>query len=227
MRFIGIDVQSNRRCAFAVLDERCRLVDSGWLDAPEPESARTLAARHPDPSIGIDAPRRPLPQARAWYWDGHHRTWRRRRASDHGTGRHCEVVIRAHQLANPQWTPLKHRAPPWMRLGFELFRSLSAFRVYEVFPSASYRLLSGERKPVIAVNLAEFALGPKDMLDAVVAAVTVREYVAHRGSAVGGGDGLGEIVLPRSLRRPIPAVLVWPESHGPPEDAALMKPWPA
>lgn len=214
MRFIGIDVQSNRGCAFAVLDDSGRLVDSGWLDAPEAQSAPILASRQTDAVFGIDAPRQPLPSPRRWYWDGRHRIWRPRQRRDRGLGRHCEIVIRAHQLANPQWTPLKRDAPPWMRLGFALFAALATYPVYEVFPSAAYAQLKGQREPVVSINFADFVFGPKDMLDAVIAAATVREFTAGRGCAVGGGDDLGEIVLPRPLGQPIPAVLTWPESPG-------------
>jgi hypothetical protein len=51
------------------------------------------------------------------------------------------------------------------------------------------------------------------MLDACVAAVTVRELVLGRGCEVGGGDGLGSIVLPRapSLGR-ARGLLDWPGS---------------
>jgi len=54
--------------------------------------------------------------------------------------------------------------------------------------------------------------GPKDMLDARVAAGTVREFVEGRGTEVGGGDGLGTIILPRPLLESvIKEILVWPE----------------
>jgi len=50
------------------------------------------------------------------------------------------------------------------------------------------------------------------MLDAFVAAATVREFVHGRGCEVGGGDGLGTIVLPRPLPEPVMSgVLAWPE----------------
>jgi hypothetical protein len=53
--------------------------------------------------------------------------------------------------------------------------------------------------------------GPKDMLDALVAAATVRECAEGRGSEVGGGDGLGTIILPRRLPEPvIEEILAWP-----------------
>jgi hypothetical protein len=49
------------------------------------------------------------------------------------------------------------------------------------------------------------------MLDAMVAASTVREFVEGRGVEVGGGDGLGTIILPRPLPDPvINEVLDWP-----------------
>ena len=41
------------------------------------------------------------------------------------------------------------------------------------------------------------------MLDARVAAVTVQEFIAGRGSEAGGGDGLGTIILPRPLPEPV------------------------
>jgi len=50
-------------------------------------------------------------------------------------------------------------------------------------------------------------------LDAVVAALTVREFKSGRGTEVGGGDGLGTIVLPRPVQNPIQAVLNWPDTH--------------
>jgi len=37
------------------------------------------------------------------------------------------------------------------------------------------------------------------MLDACLAAATLREFISGRGEQVGGGDGLGTIVLPRSI----------------------------
>jgi len=55
--------------------------------------------------------------------------------------------------------------------------------------------------------------GPKDLRDAVVAAVTGAEFLAGNGQEVGGGDGLGPIVFPRKLpaasdRRQV--VQTWP-----------------
>jgi hypothetical protein len=48
------------------------------------------------------------------------------------------------------------------------------------------------------------------MLDAIVAAVTGMEFLADRGQEVGGGDGLGTIVLPRSIPSGMTEVLRWP-----------------
>jgi predicted nuclease with RNAse H fold len=98
-----------------------------------------------------------------------------------------------------------------MRLGFALFAALGkGAPVYEVFPSASYTLLKDCSALKIGVQLNAFAQGPKDMLDAYVAAATVREFVEGRGSSVGGGDGLGEIILPRPVPQPIEGVFRWP-----------------
>jgi hypothetical protein len=81
--------------------------------------------------------------------------------------------------------------------------------VLEVFPTASYRLLSGSDMR-LEVALKDFAKGPKDMLDAFVAALTARECSRGHGIEVGGGDGLGNIILPRPLPTPISEVLTWP-----------------
>ena len=62
----------------------------------------------------------------------------------------------------------------------------------------SYAMLSGERTKQVSLDFSQFARGPKDMLDAAVAAFTVGEYLAGRGEAV-GDDGLGTIILPRPL----------------------------
>ena len=70
-----------------------------------------------------------------------------------------------------------------------------------------------EKNQDIRVNLsfAAFADGPKDMLDACIAAVTTREFVLKRGTSVGGGDGLGSIVLPRPVEfQLMPALFSWP-----------------
>jgi len=124
-------------------------------------------------------------------------------------------VIAAHRIANPQWTPCGRAFPPWMRLGFALFAGMrDVAGLYEVFPAASYKLLARDNSISVEVRLGDLAPGPKDMLDAYVAAITVREFVQGRGQAVGGGDHLGEIVLPRPVPSPIPAVDQWPAAGG-------------
>jgi hypothetical protein len=219
--FVGVDVQAVRACAYAVLDERGDWLGSGWvpgtgvaeiaaaLRGTVEEQARGDASRV---AVGMDAPRMPLAMPRAWYWDRSKSSWRERLPSDRGHGRHCEVVVAAHRIARPQWTPPGASAPGWMQLGFALFRELAAFpHVYEVFPSASYTLLSADKSARFELCLQGFARGPKDMLDAHVAALTAHEYVQGRGQAVGGGDGLGQIILPRRLAVGLERVLQWPE----------------
>jgi hypothetical protein len=49
------------------------------------------------------------------------------------------------------------------------------------------------------------------MLDAYVAAYTVHEFLIGKGVAVGGGDGLGAIILPRPLKDIDARVMQWPE----------------
>jgi hypothetical protein len=218
---LGLDVQVARGCPYVLLDDTGQPADAGWLRGGQDEVAGALSAlvdrlgshcRLPV-AVGIDAPRRPLPSARQWYWEGSTAQWRCGRPADRGNGRHCEVVIAAHRLANPQWTPTEGNAPPWMQLGFALFESLkNRTAVHEVFPSASYRMLAGDMTARIGLRLGDFYPDPKDMLDAYIAAATVREFVQGRGSEAGGGDGLGTIVLPRPLPRNerLLGVLQWP-----------------
>jgi len=213
--FIGIDVQDRRGCCYAVVDEGGVLLASGWLaDDPETgtEALVTKWKAQADVMVGIDAPRQPLPSKRSWFWDGKNNRWRKR-GSEKGYGRHCEIVVSAHRIANPQWTPVKGEARPWMELGFRLFAALEGYaQVHEVFPSASYRLLAEVPDVRLSLNFSAFHPGPKDMIDACVAAATVREFTAGNGIEVGGGDGFGTIVLPRPLPEPlIEGVLNWPE----------------
>jgi predicted nuclease with RNAse H fold len=195
---VGVDVQAARGCPFAVLDDAAVVVDRGWIR--EPAGLRDVVerlARVGDVVVGIDAPRRPLPVPRAFGLEGGRWVGVQR-----DNGRHAELAVKALGLANPQWTPLAGREPPWMALGFALFRALddiAGVTVHEVFPSASYRMFEAQGAPQVTLSLDGFVSGPKDMLDAVVAAVTVREFAAGRGCAVGDGDGFGAIVLPRPL----------------------------
>ncbi|MDZ8118086.1 hypothetical protein [Pontiella agarivorans] len=212
--FIGIDVQVSRPCVFVAIDASGSMVDSGWFKTPR-EIFQTLenlghtAALH----LGIDASRVPLSGPRTWYWNGAKKQWRGKTEKDKGLGRHCEVVIKAHNLANPQWTPQRKDAPAWMQLGFDLFQSLEAFgATYEAFPSAAYTQLHEDPSVRITINFSKvWKRGTGDLFDAMAAAVTVREFVEGRGSEVGGGDGLGSIILPRPLVNPIEAVLRWPD----------------
>jgi len=227
-RFVGIDVQVRRGCSFAVLDANGDLIDSGWCNRVSIDNntdstnraIRTLVDVIKDHSrgaietvaTGIDAPRKSLQNQRNWYWQGKTLTWRRRRPSEAGFGRHGEIIIKAHNIANPQWTPILSKAPAWMQFGFRLFQTLESYpQVHEVFPSASYFMLENSRDLNIRLNFAKFAPGPKDMLDACVAAATVREFIQGRGEQVGGGDSLGTIILPRPIATGrIEEVFAWP-----------------
>lgn len=136
-------------------------------------------------------------------------------------GRHCEVVISACKLANPQWTPLAARAPMWMQLGFALFAAFDdVAALHEVFPSASYRQLDSATSASLELDFAHFARGPKDMLDAALGALTVREYMRGNGCAVGGGDGLGTIILPRALALDTSGAHAWPSLLSPARPSA-------
>jgi predicted nuclease with RNAse H fold len=211
--YIGIDIQVRRNCCYALINTNGTLIDSGWLARPESESAILVGkwARSGRVYVGLDAPSMALYTPREWYWSRARDCWVRR-GRQKGFGRHCEVVISAHRIAKPQWTPVIDQVPEWMKLGFGLFSVLEDLAtVYEAFPSAAYTLLQEDVDVRVNADFSAFKPGPKDMLDALVAAATVREFVEGRGVEVGGGDGLGTIILPRPLPEPvIDAVMAWP-----------------
>lgn len=213
--YIGIDVQSQRPPCYAILSKDAVLTSSGWAQEPFVKSlVSTVQAetQRGEVIIGIDSPSQTLITRRQW-------TWRRRafwRATAPGishVGRHCEVVLMALGLAQPQWTPLAGFEPEWMQIGIALFEALKILgpphQALEVFPTASYRQLYDQAEPTLTINFSAFSPGPKDMLDACVAALTVREFHQGRGCQVGGGDGLGTIVLPRPVDLAHP-VHQWP-----------------
>jgi predicted nuclease with RNAse H fold len=207
--FLGLDVQSSKGCPFVVLDSQLNSVDSGWIEGPSraekcsnflEEIERISSRLACSLAIGIDSPRQPLPASRPFYWNRKRKKWRARRGDEAGYGRHCEVVVSVLKLANPQWTPLRGQCPQWMMLGFDLFTALQGrTEVFEVFPTATYSVLQGNTELKVRIDLAHFSHGPKDMLDACAAALTVREFTAGRGCEVGGGDRLGTIILPADL----------------------------
>jgi hypothetical protein len=212
-KVIGIDVQAARDCPYAIVDlASSKVIETGWLSTTSlAQSVQELAGRHKDAVFAIDAPRMPLSSPRIWYWRKD--AWVHSSGEEKGWGRHCEIVIKACGIANPQWTPMAEEAPEWMRHGFLLYEALRGHAdTLEVFPSASYRMLENVSEVRIDIPVAGFMKGPKDMLDAVVAAVTGMEFIAGRGQEVGGGDGLGTIVLPRGIKRTNAAVFEWPGS---------------
>ena len=212
--FMGIDVQTSRKCAYSVLNRKGICFSSGWLEGESNiEICKNLIKIIDEISliaIGIDAPRIPLSAPREFFWSRNH--WRPRKERERGFGRHCEVILKSLNIANPQFTPIRGKCPSWMELGFALFSCLGDREgVFEVFPTASYSILEGRNNPKVTIDFANFSSGPKDMIDACVSAITVLEYLEDRGCEVGGGDGLGSIILPG----PIPIenahpVLNWP-----------------
>jgi predicted nuclease with RNAse H fold len=200
--FSGIDVQTSRGCSYYIIDENKNYVASGWIKENIPQSFRDLFFKISDNNpnelaIGIDAPRMPIKKLRKRSFDKKTNSWMEK--EDEKLGRECEVIIKSYNIANPQWTRTYEDSPEWMRLGFSIFDSLKDFQfIYEVFPSASYKMLEKERlRYELCLN--DFVSGVKDMLDASVAAITVYEFVNGRGCEVGGEDGLGTIVLPRHI----------------------------
>lgn len=216
--YLGIDPQTKRFPAWMLLDPERRMIDSGWLSGGNfreiTHEAVELTQRIQHEGIdrlliGIDAPRQHRPALREYYWDRKNTTWRPRKPSEVGYGRHCEVVVKAAKLANPQWTPVAGNCPEWMELGFSLFEALVKIgaSVHEVFPSASYSMLEGERHPPVSIDFSAFRPGKTDMIDACIAAYTMIEFDQGRGCEV-GDDGLGTIVLPRALSERIPVELL-------------------
>lgn len=200
--FAGIDVQISRGCCYYIIDENKNFITNGWIKENIPKTlnkiltdisnnkVRTIA-------IGIDAPRMPIKKFRNRSYEKKSNSWIDN--SDKKLGRECEVIIKSYNIGNPQWTRTLDDSPDWMRLGYSIFDSLKDFPfVYEVFPSASYKMLEKEN---IAYELClnNFTGGVKDMLDASVAAITVYEFINGRGCEVGGDDGLGTIILPRKI----------------------------
>jgi predicted nuclease with RNAse H fold len=200
--FAGIDVQIKRGCSYYIIDENKQYVASGWVKENVPQTLKdifllTSSNDLKQIAIGIDAPRMPIKKLRKRSYDKKTNSWTDN--SEAKLGRECEVIIKSYNIANPQWTRTLKDSPDWMQLGFSIFDSLKDFSfVYEVFPSASYKMLENENvKYELCLN--EFNSGVKDMLDASVAALTVFEFVNGQGCEVGGDDGLGTIVLPRKI----------------------------
>lgn len=200
--FVGIDVQISRGCCYYIIDENKNFVINGWIKENIPQTlnkiltdisnnkVRTIA-------IGIDAPRMPIKKFRNRSYDKKSNSWIDN--SDKKLGRECEVIIKSYNIGNPQWTRTLDDSPDWMKLGYSIFDSLKDFPfTYEVFPSASYKILEKENL-AYELCLNNFTGGVKDMLDASVAAITVYEFINRRGCEVGGNDGLGTIILPRKI----------------------------
>ena len=201
--FAGIDVQINRGCAYYILNADKKYVKSGWFNKSIPKSFKNLFLETTNNqtdkiAIGIDAPRLPIKKLRTRYFDKKKNEWRLE--SKQSNGRECEVIIKSYNIANPQWTKTLADSPKWMSLGYDIFAALKEFPyVYEVFPSASYKMIERENL-AYELCLNNFTGGVKDMLDASVAAITVCEFINGRGCEVGGEDGLGTIVLPGKIK---------------------------
>lgn len=200
--FAGIDVQLKRDCYYYVIDENKMYVTSGWIKENIPQSFNNLFLELTNNNleqiaVGIDAPRMPIKKLRKRSFDKKTNSWIKK--GDEKLGRECEVIIKSYNIANPQWTRTLKDSPDWMKLGYDIFSKLKSFSfVYEVFPSASYKMLENKNvKYELCLN--NFVGGVKDMLDASVAALTVFEFINGRGCEVGGEDNLGTIVLPRKI----------------------------
>ncbi|MCX7874602.1 MAG: hypothetical protein N2321_00385 [Melioribacteraceae bacterium] len=200
--YAGIDVQIKRGCSYYIIDTNKKYFSSGWIKDQIPQSFRNLFLDltknyNELVAIGIDAPRMPIDKLRKRSFNKKTNSWTNN--SDEKLGRECEVIIKSYNIANPQWTRTIKDLPEWMKLGFSIYNALKDFPfVYEVFPSASYRMLEKENvKYELCLN--NFSSGMKDMLDASIAAITVYDFLKGRGCEIVGGDGLGTIVLQRRI----------------------------
>ena len=217
MLFCGIDVHQREPFPYAIIDESHRMVDGGWLSFLTRDelrdALRNLLKSHPIAVLAIDAPRQALTQLRRYKVNKG--KWHSIPEETPGKiGRHCELVVKALSIGNPQWTPLSDDAPEWMQNGFALYDTAKGFpatRTVEVFPSASYKVMANYPEIRTDILWHVFQSGPKHMLDALIGAVTAAEFIAGRGCAVGGGDGLGEIVLPRPVNATRPDLFTWPD----------------
>ncbi len=212
--FAGIDVQISRGCAYYIIDEKDKFVDSGWVRDSSVsnisnELYRILSRFSSEKiAIGIDAPRKPLQEKRKFKWDGKRSVWVKNDASSKGYGKHAEIIIKSAGLGNPQWTPTLKDSPDWMKLGYSIFNSLKNYSTFEVFPSASYKLFENSNESRFEISLKYFSGGPKDMLDAAASAFTVKQFISGTGEEVGGADGLGSIILPAKISNSLPQNLL-------------------
>ena len=101
IQFVGIDIQIRRNCSYAVLNGTGTLIDSGWFPSAEVDAVDLVKrlSGSGQVAVGIDAPRMPLSHPRKWYWSGARRQWYER-STQKGNGRHCEIIISAHRIAN-------------------------------------------------------------------------------------------------------------------------------
>jgi predicted nuclease with RNAse H fold len=121
-----------------------------------------------------------------------------------------------------------------MHNGIALYEWLEPWSVdvYEVFPEATWKLAE-QAGLDLQTNLpltwvCRVAKRSRlDVIDAVGAALTVREVHEGRGALVGGGDGLGAIALPRPLPQALPELMSWPEQavETSPRGPSRTRPW--
>ena len=200
--YVGIDPSHRRGHATVALDDQFKPLAAELCATPERVRALIESLPTGRRCVGIDAPRTMPTKAREWFFSAARGRWRRGDGQK-GQGRHCEVAVVAVAGAKAQWSQHDGEIPGWMQLGMQLFRDLADVvdEMHEVFPTASWTQYSSE--PFVSITLPGGAFAQKkfipDFLDAWVAARTVRDYVVGLGCAVGGGDGFGEIVLPRKV----------------------------
>src|SRR6266545_3626044 len=125
--FLGLDLQVSRGCPYAILDVCGKTVADGWVEGDVSKRVECLSEvlmryEPGEIAVAIDAPRIPRTSARQWFW--RRKRWSGMKAAEKGAGRHCEIVVAAHNLANPQWTPASGPYPQWMQLGFVFFERI-------------------------------------------------------------------------------------------------------
>jgi hypothetical protein len=202
--FVGIDVSGERSLVFCALTAAGQLL---WAETCRPgelhEAFERLSSRSSGvvQAVGIDGPRMFPRRPRRWAW----RRGRWTPSAKPLAGRHCEVAVRAIGLADPDWTPIRRDAPAWMLHCPHVYRDcakiVGAEHVHEVNPKASRRqlaflaLLKVPHRSMIRPPRG-FPSARRDALDAMIAAWTVALHETGCGSAIGGGDDAGSIVIP-------------------------------
>ena len=203
----GIDV-GERLVHCALTDATGRILECASLEAGD--TAALVAMCSGTAAVAIDAPQSPSTSPHADD-TGLARKFRAARCAEIELGR-------AHGSWVPWVAPTSPPFPPWMDVGFAVYRALAGTELLEVYPYAAFRELAGGRRPARkstpagraerAELLARAGLGgtplaerpSHDTLDALVAALVALDRARGRARPVTCGHDGSAIWLPGRLR---------------------------